>query len=158
MALIGIAGLGRMGSAMALRLLEQDHTLIVWNRTQGRTAPLINAGATLASSPAELARRSEIIITILTDAAAIEAVYSGPQGLLANGLAGKLAIEMSTVRPETAKAGYFIPDLLLLVLPALYGFRVSHRTYPGLELHVQQPFALFLRRNRSHCFSPMCYQ
>ena len=104
MAHIGIAGLGRMGSAMALRLLEQGHTLIVWNRTQGRTAPVINAGAALASSPAELARRSDTIITILTDAAAIEAVYSGTQGLLADGLAGKLAIEMSTVRPETAKA------------------------------------------------------
>jgi 3-hydroxyisobutyrate dehydrogenase len=104
MAHVGIAGLGRMGAAMALRLLEQGHTLIVWNRTHGRAAPVIDAGAGLAPSPAELAQRSEIIITILTDAAAIEAVYAGPQGLLAGGLAGKLAIDMSTVRPETARA------------------------------------------------------
>jgi 3-hydroxyisobutyrate dehydrogenase len=104
MAHIGIAGLGRMGSAMALRLLEQGHALAVWNRSPGRTVPVVEAGAGLAASPAELVRRSEIVITILTDAAAIEAVYGGPQGILAGGLEGKLVIEMSTVRPETAKA------------------------------------------------------
>src|SRR5438270_293118 len=59
------------------------------------------AGAALAKGPAELASRVEIVITILTDAAAIDAVYGGPSGLLSGNVAGKLFIEMSTVRPHT---------------------------------------------------------
>jgi len=104
MAKIGIAGLGRMGSAMALRLLEQGHSLVVWNRTAARTAPLREAGAEVAGSPRELAARSSIVMTILTDVPAIEAVYGGEEGLLAADLRGRLVIEMSTVRPVTAQA------------------------------------------------------
>ncbi len=101
---IGVAGLGRMGSAIARRLLEQGHEVTVWNRSPGKTAPLVAAGAKEAASAAELARGVEAVITILTDAAAIEAVYGGPAGLLAGEPAGKLFIEMSTVRPETEVA------------------------------------------------------
>ncbi len=98
---IGVAGLGRMGAAIAKRLLDQGHGVAVWNRSPGRAGPLTEVGATLAASPAALARQSEAVITILTDAAAIEAVYGGPEGLLAGEPAGRLFIEMSTVRPET---------------------------------------------------------
>ena len=62
------------------------------------------AGATVAETPAEVAARSEIIITILTDAAAIDAVYDGPSGLLSGDVAGKLFVEMSTVQPATEVA------------------------------------------------------
>ncbi len=98
---IGVAGLGRMGSAIAKRLLDQGHEVSVWNRSPGKAAALVSAGATEVGNPAEVARRSEVAITILTDAAAIDAVYVGPEGLLAGEPAGKLFIEMSTVRPET---------------------------------------------------------
>jgi 3-hydroxyisobutyrate dehydrogenase len=98
---IGVAGLGRMGSAIARRLLEMGHEVTVWNRSPGKAAPMVAAGATETPSAAELARRVEAAITILTDAAAIEAVYAGPAGLLEGEPAGKLFIEMSTVRPET---------------------------------------------------------
>ncbi len=97
---IGVAGLGAMGSAIAARLIEVGHQVTVWNRTAAKTKPLADAGAKLATSPTALAATCEAIITILTDSAAIEAVYSGPSGLLAGDVTGKLFIEMSTVPPS----------------------------------------------------------
>jgi len=94
---IGIAGLGLMGTAMAQRLIEVGHRVRVWNRSPGKAKPLADAGAHVAATPAELASASEAIITSLTDAAAIEAVYGGPVGLHAGEVREKLFIEMSTV-------------------------------------------------------------
>jgi 3-hydroxyisobutyrate dehydrogenase len=103
---IGVAGLGAMGSAIAARLMEVGHRVTVWNRTAAKTKPLADAGAKVAASPSAVAAASEAIITILTDGAAIDAVYGGPSGLLAGDVKGKLFIEMSTVPPgvETALA------------------------------------------------------
>ncbi|MDQ2954284.1 MAG: NAD(P)-dependent oxidoreductase, partial [Pseudomonadota bacterium] len=98
---IGIAGIGKMGAAIAARLIELGHQVTVWNRTSAKTKPLADSGAQVASEPADLATRAEAIITILTDAAAIDIVYGGPTGLLAAGVNGKLVIEMSTVQPQT---------------------------------------------------------
>ena len=97
---IGVAGLGAMGSAMAARLIEVGHQVCVWNRSPDKAKPLGEAGATVAASPAELASRCEAVITILTDGAAIDAVYNGPNGLLSGDVKGKLFIEMSTVAPK----------------------------------------------------------
>jgi 3-hydroxyisobutyrate dehydrogenase len=101
---IGIAGIGKMGAAIAQRLIEVGHTVTVWNRSADKLKPLAAAGAALAATPAELADKSEVVITILTDAAAIDAVYGGASGLLAGDVHGKLFIEMSTVRPQTELA------------------------------------------------------
>ncbi|BBK31177.1 3-hydroxyisobutyrate dehydrogenase [Stella humosa] len=101
---IGVAGLGRMGAAIARRLIDVGHEVHVWNRTAERAAPLAAAGAAVAASPRELAAAVEAVITIVTDAEAIEAVYGGPDGLLAGNVAGRLFIEMSTVRPEAETA------------------------------------------------------
>ena len=103
---IGLAGLGAMGSAIAARLLESGHQVTVWNRTAAKTKPLLDAGAKVAGNPDAVAAASEAVITILTDGAAIEAVYNGPSGLLSGNVKGKLFIEMSTVPPsvETALA------------------------------------------------------
>ena len=98
---IGIAGLGRMGAAIAERLKEMGQDLVVWNRSAEKTRLLADAGAEVASTPADLAGRAEAILTILTDAEAIETVYRGPSGVLSADLAGKLVIEMSTVQPDT---------------------------------------------------------
>ena len=98
---IGIAGLGRMGAAIAARLIEVGHRLTVWNRAPEKAKPLEAAGAALARSPGELAEKVDTVVTILTDAAAIEAVYAGASGLLSGSVAGKLFIDMSTVRPQT---------------------------------------------------------
>jgi len=103
---VGVAGLGNMGTAVAARLIETGNKVTVWNRTAAKCAPLAAAGAGIAASPAALASEVETVITMLTDAAAIDAVYGGPAGLLAGNVKGKLLIEMSTVPPhvETALA------------------------------------------------------
>lgn len=101
---IGLVGTGRMGSAMVVRLIGCGHEITVWNRTVEKTKALATAGAKVAATPAQLAAAAEMIITILTDAAAIDAVYLGPDGLLGGAVAGKLFVEMSTVRPETKQA------------------------------------------------------
>ena len=101
---IGVAGLGRMGSAIAQRLIEVGHDVAVWNRSAEKAKPLADLGAFVASSPNDLARRSDVIVTILTDAAAIDRVFDGPDGLLAGPVDGRLFIEMSTVQPAVQKA------------------------------------------------------
>jgi 3-hydroxyisobutyrate dehydrogenase len=98
---IGIAGIGNMGSSIGARLIELGHTLTVWNRTAEKTNALADAGAAMARSPAELTSSVDIVITLLIDTAAIDAVYNGPHGLLAGDARGKLFIEMSTVTPES---------------------------------------------------------
>jgi 3-hydroxyisobutyrate dehydrogenase len=98
---VGVAGLGRMGAALARRLIEVRHEVVVWNRNPEKAKPLAAAGATVAATPDELAGRVEAVITILTDAAAIREVYEGKSGLLEGDVTGKLFIEMSTVQPET---------------------------------------------------------
>lgn len=97
---IGVAGLGGMGAAIAARLLEVGHQVTVWNRHADKCKPLVEAGAKVAATPAELASAVEAAITILTDGAAIDAVYNGSTGLLSGNVKGKLFIEMSTVSPK----------------------------------------------------------
>jgi 3-hydroxyisobutyrate dehydrogenase len=101
---IGVAGIGKMGAAIAQRLMEAGHDVTVWNRSAEKLRAVADAGAAVAATPAELARKAPAIITILTDAAAIEQVYGGATGLLAADVDGKLFIEMSTVEPQTAMA------------------------------------------------------
>ena len=90
-----------MGAAIAQRLIEVGHQVTVWNRTREKLEAVTNAGAAVAATPAELADRCATVITILTDAAAIAAVYDGSAGLLAGNVGEKLFIEMSTVEPQT---------------------------------------------------------
>jgi 3-hydroxyisobutyrate dehydrogenase len=97
---VAVAGIGAMGAAVAARLIEMGHEVAVWNRTPQKARPLADAGAKVAASPAELAAACEAVITLLTDGAAIDAVYSGPNGLLSGNVKGKLFIEMSTVAPK----------------------------------------------------------
>jgi 3-hydroxyisobutyrate dehydrogenase len=96
---IGIAGVGRMGAAIAERLMEVGHDVTVWNRTASKVAPLQKAGAKVAEDPAALAGAVDVTVTILTDAAAQAGVYEGANGILAGDLADKLVIDMSTVQP-----------------------------------------------------------
>lgn len=101
---IGVAGLGRMGAAIAKRLLEVGHEVHVWNRSAEKAELLIKAGAIAADSPSRLAAAVDTVITILTDAAAISNVYEGKAGLLSADVKGKLFVEMSTVQPATEVA------------------------------------------------------
>lgn len=98
---IGVLGTGRMGSAMAERLLDCGHSLTVWNRSADKTAALITRGAVGASTPGAVVAASEIVLSVLTDAAAIASAYDGAGGAVSGPLAGRLFVEMSTVRPAT---------------------------------------------------------
>jgi 3-hydroxyisobutyrate dehydrogenase len=100
---IGICGTGRMGSAIAQRLMSVGHEVGVWNRNSAKTKPLTDAGAVLFASPAELVEGCEVTIVMLLNDGATEVIYRGPNGILKAKLAGKLVIDMSTVRPDTMK-------------------------------------------------------
>jgi 3-hydroxyisobutyrate dehydrogenase len=93
-----------MGSSIALRLMSVGHEVGVWNRNPAKTKTLTEAGAKLFASPAELVEASDIVIVMLLNDAAIEAVYRGPGRILESKLAGKLVIDMSTVRPDTMQS------------------------------------------------------
>ena len=101
---IGVCGTGRMGSSIVQRLMSVGHEVGVWNRNSGKTKPLIDGGAKLFASPAELVEGCDVVIVILLNDAATEAVYRGSNGILKSNLAGKLVIDMSTVRPDTMKS------------------------------------------------------
>ncbi len=100
---IGLAGTGKMGSAIVKRLLGLGHEVTVWNRTSHRAQPLLDMGATWADSPQGLIAKTDVTITMLTDEAALDEVYFGVGGLWTGAdkasLADKLFIDMSTVRP-----------------------------------------------------------
>jgi 3-hydroxyisobutyrate dehydrogenase len=93
-----------MGSSIAQRLMSVGHEVGVWNRNSAKTKPLTDAGAKLYASPAELVDGGEVVIIMLLNDAASEAVYRGPNGILKSKLAGKLVIDMSTVRPDTMQS------------------------------------------------------
>jgi 3-hydroxyisobutyrate dehydrogenase-like beta-hydroxyacid dehydrogenase len=98
---IGLIGLGRMGVAMGGRLLATGFPLAVWNRTRARAASLLEQGAAWADTPSALADRCDVVLTVVTDDAAVRRVYEGDDGLLAGDVSGKLFVEMSTVRADT---------------------------------------------------------
>jgi 3-hydroxyisobutyrate dehydrogenase len=98
---IGICGTGRMGSSIAQRLISVGHQVGVWNRNPAKTKPLVDAGAKLFPSPAELVEANDMVVVMLLNDAASEAVYRAPNGILKSRLTGKLVIDMSTVRPDT---------------------------------------------------------
>jgi 3-hydroxyisobutyrate dehydrogenase len=93
-----------MGSAIAQRLMSVGHEVGVWNRNSAKTKPLVDAGAKLFASPAELVEGNDVVIVMLLNDAATEAIYRAPNGILKSRLAGKFVIDMSTVRPDTMKS------------------------------------------------------
>ena len=97
---VGVAGIGKMGAAIAARLDELGETVTVWNRSPGKA---VATGLAIAESPRELARASDIVISSLFDETAVEEVYGGEEGLL-EAAAGKIFVEMSTVRPGAQRA------------------------------------------------------
>ena len=101
---IGVCGTGRMGSSIAQRLMAVGHEVAVWNRNPAKTKPLTETGARLFPSPAQLAEGCDAVVVMLLNDDASEAVYRGPSGILKARLAGKLVIDMSTVRPDTMQS------------------------------------------------------
>jgi 2-hydroxy-3-oxopropionate reductase len=100
---IGFVGLGLMGRPMAHNLLRAGFQLTVYNRTAAKATPLVEAGARQAASPAEVARGSDVVITMVTDSPDVEAVVAGENGILNGSHAGLIWIDMSTISPETTR-------------------------------------------------------
>jgi 3-hydroxyisobutyrate dehydrogenase len=101
---LGYLGLGMMGFPMAQRLLNAGHDVTVWNRSSGKAAALVEAGAKPASSPHGVATAASLVFMCLTDAAAVEAVVFGPDGLATAAGAGKLVVDFSSIHPDATRS------------------------------------------------------
>ena len=96
---IGFIGLGVMGKPMATHLVSAGHHLTVHNRSRGAVDELVAGGAVAAASPAEVARASDVVITMLPDTPDVERVIAGDNGVLAGLKKGAVVIDMSSVSP-----------------------------------------------------------
>jgi 2-hydroxy-3-oxopropionate reductase len=97
---IGFIGLGVMGRPMALHLLEAGYALCVYARRREQAAPLVDAGASLSTTLADLASQSDVVITMVTATSDVEEVLLGPDGVLAGAKPGLTVIDMSTIAPK----------------------------------------------------------
>jgi 3-hydroxyisobutyrate dehydrogenase-like beta-hydroxyacid dehydrogenase len=104
MAQIGYVGLGAMGGRVAKRLLDAGHTVIGYNRTRDKAQWLLDAGMRWAVSPREVAEKSDVVFSMVTNTHALEAVTSGPDGILAGLGPNKIYCDMSTVSPSKSRA------------------------------------------------------
>jgi 3-hydroxyisobutyrate dehydrogenase-like beta-hydroxyacid dehydrogenase len=104
MANLGFVGLGVMGSEMVIRLLSEGHTVTGYNRTRSKAEGLMQKGMKWADSPRAVAAASDVIFSMVTNSAALEAIVEGPDGILAGLTPGKFFVDISTVSPEYSRA------------------------------------------------------
>ena len=100
---IGFIGLGIMGRPMARNLLKAGFPLTVWNRSRPGIDELAREGASPAASPEDVARQSDIVITMVTDSADVEQVALGPGGIIEGGRPGLVHVDMSTISPAVTR-------------------------------------------------------
>jgi 3-hydroxyisobutyrate dehydrogenase-like beta-hydroxyacid dehydrogenase len=101
---IGFVGLGAMGQLIVPRLMAAGHALTGWNRSRDKAEALIAAGMRWADTPRAVAERSEIVFSIVTDAAAVQAVALGSNGIVSGLRKGGVYLDMSTIAPEASRA------------------------------------------------------
>ncbi|HQQ77683.1 MAG TPA: NAD(P)-dependent oxidoreductase [Thermoanaerobaculia bacterium] len=101
---VAFLGLGAMGAPMARRIVAAGLPTTVWNRNPGRAAPFAALGASVAKTPREAAAAADVVCTMLSDPAAVEAVASGPDGLIAGLAPGALWLDFSTVTPAASRS------------------------------------------------------
>lgn len=102
MSTVGVVGLGTMGSRIAGRLLDTGYRVIATNRTRSRAEPLVARGMRWADTPREVAAAADVVLSMVRDDAALEAVADGPDGILAGLAPGRLYVDMSSVSPRTS--------------------------------------------------------
>src|SRR6188508_961776 len=93
---VGFIGLGRMGQAMATRLLGGGHDVVVFNRTKGKTAEVLKAGASAAESIEEACAEREVVISMVTGDAALQEIALGPKGIRASLAPAAIHLAMGT--------------------------------------------------------------
>ncbi len=103
---IGFIGSGVMGRSMAGHILEKGYNLCIYTRTRSKAADLLAKGALWAASAGDLAKQSDVIISIVGYPADVKQVYLGPEGILENAASGTLAIDMTTSDPALARTLY----------------------------------------------------
>lgn len=103
---IGFVGLGIMGSAMASNLLKAGFKVTVWNRSADKYSPLVDLGATVATSPRAAAEISDVVIAMMATPAAVLSVRDGAEGIIAGLSSGSGYVDMSTVDADTSLESY----------------------------------------------------
>jgi 3-hydroxyisobutyrate dehydrogenase-like beta-hydroxyacid dehydrogenase len=103
MAELGFVGLGTMGGRIVKRLLDAGHRVAGQNRTRSKAEWLLEAGMAWADSPREVAEAADVTFSMVTNTAALRAVFDGPDGVLAGLGPGKLYVDMSTVSPAESR-------------------------------------------------------
>ena len=101
---IGFVGLGAMGAGIVPRLIAAGHTVTGFNRSKDKAAPLLKSGMRWADSPRAVAAASEVVFSIVTDAAAVRAVALGDDGVIAGLKPGSVYVDMSTIAPDSSRA------------------------------------------------------
>lgn len=99
---IGIVGIGNMGRPIAEFLSDEGEALVLWNRTSAKAEGI--AQGTLGDTPGDVAKKADVVLSILADDEALNAAYHGPGGILSTDLSGKTIVEMCTTSPETVMA------------------------------------------------------
>jgi 3-hydroxyisobutyrate dehydrogenase-like beta-hydroxyacid dehydrogenase len=153
-----------MGAAMAQRLLDCGANVVVWNRSRAAVDRLAAAGATVAESPQQLVESCSQVMTMLRDDAAAEAVYLGEAGLIGSHAKGCLFLEMSTLRPGTARqlhkrareygAAMLDAPVSGTVAPALKGQLVALVGGDAQDLSRAEPILAMLTRRVIHAGPP----
>ena len=102
MAKIGLVGIGILGEAVGLHLLESGHSITAYNRTKSKTSNLEKNGAIIVGTPKNVAESSELVITCVKDADAVEQILFSQDGIVAGKHDGLAVAEMSTINPSSA--------------------------------------------------------
>lgn len=100
---VGLIGLGLMGGPMGQNLLRAGFPLVVWNRSRQKADDLVRNGAKLGADPQDVAAKADVLITIVSDPAALEEVLFGARGAVQALRMGSTLIDSSTVSPELAR-------------------------------------------------------
>ena len=100
---VGFIGLGLMGKPMSTNLLKAGYSLTVYSRSPGPVEEIVAKGAVAASSPEEVAKKLDVIITMLPDAPDVEKVVLGPSGVISGASPGSTVIDMSTISPKVTR-------------------------------------------------------
>ena len=100
---LGFIGLGIMGRPMVKNLLKAGYSVTVWNRSEPGILECVDAGAQRGDSPSDVAAKSDVVISCVTDSPDVEKVYLGENGVIESAREGMVAIDMSTISPSVAR-------------------------------------------------------